>query len=48
MHSQIVAPTDLPAEIIEICGRTRREQLNTFVRAVVRTIDEHGEVGHAA
>ena len=28
-----------------ICGRTRREQLNTFVRAVVRTIDEHGEVG---
>jgi len=45
MHSQIVAPTDLPAEIIAICGRTRREQLNTFVRAVVRTIDEHGEVG---
>ena len=45
IHSGIVGPGDLPDETAAVCGRTRREQLNTFVRAVVRTIDEHGEVG---
>ena len=35
MHSGIVAPGDLPAAVVEVCGRSRREQLNTFVRAVV-------------
>ena len=45
IHAGIVAPDDLPQEIIEVCGRTRREQLNTFVRAVVRAVEEHGEVG---
>jgi dGTPase len=45
VHSGIVQPTDLPAEITAVCGRTRRQQLNTFVRAVVQTIDEQGEVG---
>ena len=45
IHAGIVTPDDLPAEIVEVCGRTRREQLNTFVRAVVRAVEEHGEVG---
>jgi dGTPase len=45
IHAGIIAPDDLPAEIIEVCGRTRREQLNTFVRAVVRAVEKHGEVG---
>jgi dGTPase len=45
IHAGIVAPDDLPAEIIEVCGRTRRDQLNTFVQAVVRAVEEHGEVG---
>ena len=45
IHSGIVGPGDLPDETAAVCGRTRREQLNTFVRAVVRTIDERGEVG---
>ena len=45
MHAGIVAPDDLPADVVEVCGRTRREQLNTFVRAVVRAVEEHGEVG---
>jgi dGTPase len=45
IHAGVVAPDDLPDEIVEICGRTRREQLNTFVRAVVRAVEEHGEVG---
>ena len=45
IHSGIVGPDDLPGEVAAVCGRTRRQQLNTFVRAVVRTIDEYGEVG---
>jgi dGTPase len=47
IHAGIVAVTDLPAEIGEVAGRSRREQLSTFVRAVVQGIDEHGEVGMA-
>ena len=45
VHSGIVDPADLPAAVVEVCGASRREQLNTFVRAVVRTVDQHGEVG---
>jgi dGTPase len=45
VHAGIVVPDDLPDEIADVCGRTRREQLNTFVRAVVRAVEEHGEVG---
>jgi dGTPase len=47
IHAGIVAPDDLPTQIIEVCGGTRREQLNTLVRAVVRAVEEHGEVGMA-
>jgi dGTPase len=45
IHAGVVAPDDLPDEIVEVCGRSRRDQLNTFVRAVVRAVEEHGEVG---
>jgi dGTPase len=48
IHAGIVAADDVPAEIVEVCGATRREQLNTFVRAVIRAVAEHGEVGMAA
>ena len=48
VHTGIVSPDDLPAAVVEVCGESRREQLSTFVRAVVRTVDQHGEVGHAA
>jgi dGTPase len=48
IHAGIVAADDLPLEIVEVCGQTRREQLNTFVRAVVRAVEDHGEVGMAA
>jgi dGTPase len=47
-HTGIVTVADLPDEVAEVCGRTRREQLGTFVRAVVRAIEEHGEVGMPA
>jgi dGTPase len=40
-----IDPRDLPAEVTEICGRTRREQLNTFVRAVRRDAHHHGQAG---
>jgi dGTPase len=48
VHAGIVDARDLPAEVVEVAGRTRREQLGTFVRAVVRGVAEHGEVGMPA
>ena len=45
VHAGIVDPSELPAEVVEVCGRTRREQLGHFVRAVIGTVDRHGEVG---
>ena len=47
VHAGIVDLHDVPADVVEICGRTRREQLKTFVHAVVRAIDAHGEAGMA-
>lgn len=43
----IVDLEDLPAEVVEVCGRTRRQQLGTFVRAVIGTVAATGEVGMA-
>jgi len=48
VHAGIVTAADLPDEVAQIAGRTRREQLSTFVRSVVHGISEHGEVGMAA
>lgn len=48
VHAGIVDPRDLPADVVEVAGRSRREQLGTFVRAVVRGVVEHGEVGMPA
>jgi len=45
IHAGIVSLDDVPAEVAAVCGRSRREQLGTFVRAVLSTIDRHGEVG---
>jgi dGTPase len=45
VRAGIVDPADLPAEVVEVCGRTRTEQLGTFVRALVATIRDHGVVG---
>ena len=39
---------DLPQEVVEVCGRTRRQQLGAFVRAVVGTVAATGQVGMAA
>jgi dGTPase len=45
VHAGIVTQADIPDEVAEICGRTRREQLRTFVRGVIRAVDRYGEVG---
>lgn len=45
VHAGIVNPQDLPSEIAEVCGRGRREQLNTFIRAIIDTVSHHDEVG---
>lgn len=45
IHAGIVAEDDLPAEIAEVCGRDRRTQLSTFIRAVIATTVEHGRIG---
>jgi dGTPase len=48
VHTGIVADSDLPAEVADVCGRSRRAQLNTFVRAVSRCILEQGEIAMPA
>jgi dGTPase len=41
----VVGPADLPAEVAEVVGTGRSQQLGTFIRAVLHTIDETGAVG---
>jgi dGTPase len=52
VHTGIVDVADLPPEIAAVCGRDRRQQLSTFIRAVIATIADHDDVGmdpaHAA
>ena len=43
----ILSLDDLPAEVVAACGRTRRQQLGAFVRAVVGTVAATGQVGMA-
>ncbi len=45
VHAGILTESDIPAEVADVCGRTRRQQLRTFVRGVIRAVDSHGEIG---
>lgn len=45
VHAGIVDLADLPAEIAEVCGRTRREQLSTFIRSIIGTVADHDQIG---
>ncbi|HET9646656.1 MAG TPA: HD domain-containing protein [Microlunatus sp.] len=45
VHAGIVRAADLPDDVAAFCGRGRREQLRTFVHAVLRAVDRYGEVG---
>jgi dGTPase len=43
----VVSAADLPPEVAEVCGRTRREQLGANIDAVIRSIVDPGVVGMA-
>lgn len=45
IHAGIVSEQDLPGDVVAVCGATRREQLGTFIRAVIRCVAENGEIG---
>lgn len=45
VHAGIVSLDDLPAEVAQVAGRTRREHLATFIRSVVQTVADTGTVG---
>ena len=45
IHAGIVTEADIPAEVADVCGRTRRQQLRAFVRGVIGAVDRYGEVG---
>jgi dGTPase len=48
IHAGIVGDTDLPGAVAAVCGRTRRQQLRTFVHAVVDAVADTGQIGMAA
>lgn len=41
----VVAPSDLPAAVVDVVGRDRRSQLHRFITAMVETIADTGRVG---
>lgn len=45
IHAGLVGEDDIPDEVAQVCGRRRRDQLRTFVHAVLRTADRYGEIG---
>ncbi|WP_231748010.1 HD domain-containing protein, partial [Auraticoccus cholistanensis] len=38
IHAGILSRRDIPAEVVELCGATQREQLGTFIRAVIASV----------
>lgn len=45
VHAGIVDDGDLPVAVAAVCGPDRRQQLSTFIRNVINTINDHDEVG---
>ncbi len=45
IHAGVLSPADLPDSIAQVAGRTRREQLATFVAAVVDCASSTGALG---
>ena len=45
VHVGIVGLDEVPAQVVAVAGRTRREQLSTFIRSVVATVADTGQVG---
>lgn len=44
VSARIVSPSDLPADVAAVAGRTRTRQVNTFIGALVSGILDHGVV----
>jgi dGTPase len=47
VQAGVVELADLPHDVAQLCGRTRREQLGTFISAVSTVLNEAGVVGMA-
>jgi dGTPase len=45
VHTGILSADELPRAVVEVCGRTRGEQLRTFVRELVRSTTATGVIG---
>lgn len=45
IHAGIVRPDEVPGEVVAVAGATRREQLATFIHAVVATAATSGSIG---
>lgn len=45
VHAGIVTAADLPRDVAEVCGRTRGDQLGTFVAELVRCTSGTGVIG---
>ncbi len=48
VQAGVISAAELPDEVAGVCGRSRRDQLATFIGAVVRCVEEEGVVGMAA
>jgi len=45
LRAGILAPDDLPEEVVDVAGRRRSEQVEAFVLAVLDAVDHTGHVG---
>ena len=45
VHAGVVTPEELPREVVELCGPSRRVQLHAFIEALVTTTVSTGVVG---
>lgn len=48
IHAGILTEQEIPDDIAAVCGRTRREQLRTFVHAVIDSVLDTGTVSMAS
>jgi dGTPase len=45
IHAGILKARDIPDEVAAVCGRTRRDQIRTFVQSIIATTMATGQVG---
>src|SRR6185437_1072172 len=47
VQAGVITVDDLPDDVVDVCGRTRREQLGAFISAVASCLNGSGVVGMA-